>query len=125
MNSNKPVVIPKRAGGNMIVLNEQIYLPGKQWIGSLRIKLTTRSSQGERVVFISGRRAKTIEANILKKISSGDTYVSVTAVLSDRNGRVLREKTLNVKTGKETISSFLDSPMIKEFVKYNVAANRE
>ena len=69
MNSNKPVVIPKRAGGNMIVLNEQIYLPVKQWIGSLRIKLTTRSSQGERVVFISGRRTKTIEANIQKKIS--------------------------------------------------------
>lgn len=125
MNTNKPIVIPKRVGGSMIVLNEQIYLPVKQWVGSLRIKLTTRSSKGERVVFISGRRTKTIEANIMKKLTSDDFYVSITALLTDRNGRVLREKSLNVKTSKETISSFLESPMIKEFVKYNVTSNRE
>ena len=100
-------------------------MPMKIWVGSLRIKLTTRSITGEKTVFIAGRRIKTIQEQITKRITDQDRYALVSAVLADRNGRVITEKSINLKASKQSLESFLDCSMIKSFLKYNVSAKRE
>lgn len=124
MSTNNPILLQNRSGTKMFIHDGQVFESSKRWVGSLRIKLITRSSAGERVVFIGGRRVKTIIDQINNKIKPTDSYVALNVVLADRNGRHILEKSINLKTSKITLASFLDAAMVKSFLKYNIGLSR-
>lgn len=124
MTTNNPILLQNRSGTKMFIHDGQVFESSKRWVGSLRFKLTTRSSAGERVCFIGGRRVKTIIEQIALKTKSTDSYVSLNVVLADRSGRHILEKSMNLKTGKVSLESFLDTPMVKSFLKYNIGLSR-
>lgn len=119
-----PLVIHKRAGSRIVVHDNQVFLPAKVWVGALRIKLTSRSAEGERTIYIAGKRVKTIQDQISKKLGERVTYALVQVLLLDRGNNLIMEKSLNLVSSKQSLESFLNADWIKVFLNYNVGIKR-
>ncbi|WP_396189402.1 hypothetical protein [Flavobacterium sp.] len=119
----KPVILRGKSSTPVVIVGRRVFVLSRQQVGYFRIKLTTKSLIGEKIVFIKGVRAATIVRNIKKKMEPENRYTEVSGILYDNNNRIIRSKSLIVKNGpylsEKDLTNFVNDPEIQPFLRMN------
>lgn len=122
-----PVIITRKNKTPLLILDNQVYLPSKNWVGYFRVKLEVRTVKGTDICYIPGKRVSTVKSKIDKHVQrltdkiKPKPHMKVTAILFNRDCRIIASKSAEARPDK--LNGLLNDSLVMQFIKYNLGVS--